>query len=111
MDVERKPGIPEVEVRPEEFPEIPEDVEAKESPQATKTKFDANVEDDNGRKILETPETRDVTITIPTEMEKIEQLSKGSTDDAITWWAKFYKRFVQQALKKGWQVIFGKTSH
>jgi hypothetical protein len=111
MDVERKPGISGVEEIPEQFPEIPEDVEAKESPQATKTKFDANVEDDNGRPILETPETREVTITIPTEMEKIEQLSKGSTDDSITWWAKFYVRSVAIALKKGWQVIFGKITH
>src|SRR3990167_11538880 len=100
MDIERKTGIPEVLERPEEFPEIPEDIEAKEGVKATKTTFDAKIEE-NGKPLVENPATREVTITIPAEMERIEKLSKGSADDSSTWWAAYFMRMVKQAVKKG----------
>lgn len=110
MDVERKPGLSDVEVRPEDFPEIPEEIEAKEGVKATKSSFDAKIEDQDGKPMVESPATKDVTITIPTEIEKIETLSKGSTDDSVTWWATYYLRKVKQALKNGWRIITGKPA-
>ncbi len=105
---EQKEGLP-VEVRPEEISEIPASVENKSVPGVTPTptQFKAQVNDDQGNPLIQTPQTQAVTIQIPQAPEALEKLARGSTDDSKTWWAASFLRMIKKAFHFGWQIITG----
>ena len=107
---EIKNGLP-VEHRAEEFPEVPVEVENKSlQPQPIPSQFKAQVTDDKGNPLIQTPQTQNVTVTIPTAQEALEKLAKGSTDDSGTWWAAWFLRLIKKAAHFGWRVVTGGTN-
>ncbi|MBI2103619.1 hypothetical protein HYT59_01300 [Candidatus Woesebacteria bacterium] len=86
-----------------ESPAIPEHIEkGGVSPRATQ--FTAQVSDDKGQPLIQTPASS-VTITLPADEEKLKTLSKGSVADAITWFARFWLRMIKKAAYLGWKVV------
>jgi len=97
-----------VEDRAEEFPEIPITVENKGVVVPTPSQFKAQVMDDSGKGLIGTPSTEPVTIELPGEKEQLSALSKGTPDEAITWFAAFWIRVFKKAVHFGWRVVTGR---
>jgi len=96
-----------VEDRAEEFPEIPVTVENKGVVVPTPSQFTAQVTDDKGRPLIGTPSTEPVTIELPGEKEQLSALSKGTPDEALTWFAASWMRVFKKAVIFGWRVVTG----
>jgi len=109
-DIERKESVKipeEVETIPDEI-EIPEDlrkIEKKEGIQTTKTQFTAQVSDDQGKPLTQSPPTQVVSIEIPQSEETLKDFSKGDTKDAKTWWAASFLRMIKKAVFYGWNIV------
>lgn len=104
---ERGP-IPEIEVRPDQFPDIPVEVENKQNPVTpTPTQFTAQVKSDQGQPLISTPNNSGVKITIPAAPAVLKEVAKGSIDETKTWSALYWIRMMGKAIMNGWQVIFG----
>lgn len=105
-DIERKekfPPPPEgVEIIPEEFPE---EVERKDGVKVVRSQITAKVTDDSGKPLITSPVTKTVSITIPADDQKLTSLSRGSTNDAITWFAMFWLRMIKKAIHFGWKIL------
>jgi len=86
---------------------VPEEVEKKDDPgiKATPSTFKAQVQDDQGNNLISTPETKTVSIELPKITSKLEELSKGSIDDSVTWFGRFWLRIVKKAVHFGWKII------
>jgi len=100
-----KPAVPkEVEHRPEEMPAVsPELKEA--GVQTTKAQVTAQVTDDSGRQLIQTPTSQNVTIQIPATEDQLEDWSHGSPASSLTWFAAFWLRLIKKAIHFGWKVV------
>ena len=54
-----------------------------------------------------TPAAPTITITIPASPQQLEDWSKGSPEDSITWFAFYWIRMIKKAFFYGWRVITG----
>lgn len=73
--------------------------------QVVPTHFQAQVTDDQGKPLIQTPKTRAVVITLPKAEDVLKEESKGSPDEAKTWLAKFWLRIIEKAKVFGWQIV------
>lgn len=96
----QKTGIIE---RPDTFPEKIE--KTVPGVQVVPTHFQAQVTDDQGNPLIQTPRTKKVVIELPKPKTVLEEESKGSPDEAKTWLAKFWLRVVEKAKVFGWRVV------
>lgn len=71
------------------------------------TNFTAQVTDDSGQNLTQSPATSSVTIQIPDDQAALEEKSKGSITDSVTWYAFFWLRLIKKALHRGWHVMVG----
>lgn len=109
-EVKNGSGVVEHQV---EFPEVPEDVEKKDSInqdqiKSTPNQFQPQVTDDAGNPLTQTPQSQNITITIPKPQDSLEKEAKGSQDDSGTWWAASFLRAIKKAVHFGWRVVTGK---
>ena len=100
VETEKEPVGPEVV----KIQEIPEEIEAKEGVTATKVHYTKQVKRDDGQPLTSSPSTKTVAITLPANDAKLLKLSKGSADEAITWWSRFWIRTKQKAVHFGWKI-------
>lgn len=106
---EVKNNLPVSEI-PQEFPEVPVEVENKSfQPQPVPTQFKAQVVDDKGAPLIQTPQNQVVTVQIPNDQVTLTSLAKGSTEDASTWSAAWFLRLIKKALHFGWNVVIGRS--
>ncbi len=84
-------------------PEIPPEIE-RVGVTPTQSQFTAQVSDDQGNPLLQTSQSN-VTITLPTDHESLEKLSKGSISDALTWMSAYFLRMIKKAVHFGWKVV------
>ena len=96
-----------LEERPEEI--SPLTIERKEVVTPTPSTFTQVVKGNNGKPLIQTPKTADVTIEIPNDQETLTSLAKGKVSDSITWFAAFWLRVIKKALYFGWRLIFKGT--
>lgn len=101
-----KPLVPEVEQRPEDMPEVSRELE-KAGVRTTKSQFTAQVTDDQGKQLTQSPATQVVTIQIPAAQAQLEDWSHGSPANSLTWFATFWLRLIKKALHFGWRVVTG----
>src|SRR3972149_12290451 len=99
-NVERGGGKPPVEEpivkeRPTDM-EVPPEIERGVSP--TPSQFKAQVSDDKGRPLIQTPQDPAVTIQVPATQQQLDDWAKGDPDNAITWFAVFWVRLIKKAL-------------
>jgi hypothetical protein len=102
-----RPEIPQVnEVKEAEFV-VPETLQQSGVKVIQKT-FTAQVKDDKGQPIIQTPPTQVITITPPADDTTLTNWSKGSITSSLTWLGMFWIRVIKKALHFGWQIIGGK---
>lgn len=95
---------------PKEVTEIPESPEVHEHIEKAgvstrPSQFTAQVTDDSGNQLIQTPKTKSVTITLPATKEQLVDWSKGSTESSLTWLAKFWLRMIKKAVHFGWRIV------
>jgi len=104
-DAERREPQPEAPEGVKEIiePEPPESL--KGVVQQVPSKFTAQVTDDQGQPLIQTPQTQ--TITVPATQQQLDDWSKGSPTNALTWFAVFWIRMVKKAFYFGWRLVSG----
>lgn len=106
-----------VQQAPEGVQEIPTKVEIpphleKAGVKATSDDFTAQVTDDSGQQLIQTPLTTQATVTIPADAEEaMADWKKQDPEESKTWWVAFWERFKKQALFFGKDVTRGGTSN
>ncbi|MGD8744514.1 MAG: hypothetical protein PVJ52_02885 [Candidatus Woesebacteria bacterium] len=106
---ERKEGKGEwVRERPTEVA-VPEHIEKKEGVQPRPSQFKAQVTDDSGQHLIHAPKTKTVTITLPADQGQLQNWSKGSPVESLTWFARFWLRMAKKALHFGWKSVSQKA--
>ncbi|MEK7061518.1 MAG: hypothetical protein AAB954_02555, partial [Patescibacteria group bacterium] len=68
--------------------------------------FQKQVKTDFGKLLIEVPgQGGKIKITIPRQPVELEQLSKGSISDSITWFAAFWIRMIKKAIYYGYNIF------
>ena len=99
-----RPEALQVQERPEEFPETIQQIQGAKVVQKT---FKAQVKDDTGAPLIQTPPTTVISITPPSDDVTLLAWSKGDTASAMTWLAAFWMRIIKKAMHFGWEVVVG----
>jgi hypothetical protein len=76
--------------------------------QTVPSQITAQVVDDNGQQMMQSPATQVVTITIPATQQQLADWTKGSATDSLTWLATFWVRLIKKAIHFGWRVVMKK---
>lgn len=102
-----KPQVSPAEGVIKEIPETPEVPSHLEQSGLTSrpTQITAQVSDDSGAPLIQTPVSQVVTITIPADQQQLADWSKGSPSDSLTWFAMFWLRMIRKAVHFGWKII------
>jgi hypothetical protein len=87
-----------------ETPEVPTHLE-QTGLSARPTQVTAQVNDDKGVPLIQTPANQVVSITIPANQQQLADWSKGSPSDSLTWFAVFWLRMIRKAIHFGWRMI------
>ena len=95
----------QIEFVPDEV--SPLTIERKEVVTPVPTQFTAQVTDDSGKPIIQTPTSTTPSIQVPDGVNNLTSASQGSTDDSGTWFAAFWLRMIKKALHFGWRVFTG----
>ena len=72
--------------------------------------FKAQVNDDKGSPIIQTPPTQVIAVTPPADQTTLTSWSKGSVGSSLTWLGTFWLRMLKKAMHFGWK-IFGKEQN
>lgn len=103
VEQEKTQSVPEdVKVVPETA-EIPREVE-QGGTKSIPTQVTAQVTDDTGQSMMQTPTTQTTTIQLPADDDDINSWTKGSMTDSITWLGIFWKRMIKKAKHFGWKI-------
>ncbi len=94
---------PEVETTAKETPEI----EASESGVVMQQPPAPVVSDQTQQQPAPTTSSPTITITVPATAQQLEDWSKGSPDDSLTWIAFFWMRMIKKAIFHGWNIVSG----
>lgn len=95
---------PEIQERAEDM-EITRDVELATGVTHHPTNFQAQVQDDQGQQLIQTPSNQTVTITIPATQQQLVVQSKGDITESVTWFALYWLRIIKKAAFHGWQTV------
>ncbi len=69
------------------------------------TNFQAQVQDDQGQQLIQTPQNKTITITIPANQTQLTNQSKGNISESVTWYALHWLRMIKMAAFKGWNTV------
>lgn len=97
-----RPEAPQMSERQEEFI-VPETLQSSGVKVVQKT-FKAQVTDDKGSPVIQTPPTQVITITPPSDTTTLTQQANGSVGASLTWLAAFWLRIIKKAMHFGWQI-------
>ena len=75
--------------------------------QVVQKTFKAQVKDDKGQSLIQTPPTQFIAVTPPADSTTLTTWSKGSVSSSLTWLGAFWMRVIKKALHFGWQVVGG----
>jgi hypothetical protein len=104
-EVPRPIEEPQVQEHVEEFPETIQQIQGVKVVQKN---FKAQVKDDKGAPIIQTPPAQVITtVQPPADTATLTKQAKGDTTSSATWLAAFWIRIVKKALHFGWQIISG----
>ena len=104
-DQEPQPQVPEgIEQREEEMPEPTPELQEM-GVRKVPGQVTAQVVDDTGAQLIQAPATQVVTITIPASAQQLDDWSKGSPSESLTWFAFFWLRLIKKAIHFGWRIV------
>lgn len=99
---------PQIVERKEEFV-VPETLQQATGVQVVQKNFKAQVRDDHGQPLIQTPPAQVIEIAPPADSETLEDWSKGSIDSSQTWLGVFWGRIIKKAIHFGWKIVGGGT--
>jgi len=104
------PEIPRPESQVQEIKEaefiVPENLQSS-GVKVVQKNFTAQVKNDQGQPLIQTPPTQVITVTPPGDDATLTSWSKGSITSSLTWLGAFWIRVVKKALHFGWQIVSG----
>lgn len=101
-----KPGQPEIqEINKEAEFIVPETLRQATGVQVVQKNFNAQVKDDHGTPLIQTPPTQVITIQPPADDATLSGWSKGSANSSLTWLGIFWIRIIKKALFFGWKIL------
>lgn len=99
-----KPEQPQIqEVKEAEFI-VPETLN-QSGVKVVQKNFTAQVKNDQGQPLIQTPPTQVVTIQPPADDTTLSGWSKGSISSSLTWLGMFWIRVIKKALYFGWHIL------
>lgn len=103
-----RPETSVVTEHPEEFPETIQQIQGAKVVQKT---FKAQVKDDSGKPVIQTPPAQVITtVQPPADEATLTETAKGDTTSGATWLAAFWLRVIKKALHFGWQIMGGQNN-
>ncbi len=96
-------GEPQVQERKEEFV-VPETIASTGVKVVQKT-FKAQVSDDKGNPVIQTPPTTVISVTPPADPATLTTWSKGDAVSPLTWLGVFWLRILKKAAHFGWTIL------
>ncbi len=94
---------PQIIEHPDQFPET---ISASTGVQVVQKNFTAQVNDNQGKPIIQTPPTQVITsVQPPANTQTLLKQSKGSVASSSTWRAAFWLRIIKKAMHFGWQIV------
>jgi hypothetical protein len=103
-----RPEVPQIREHAEEFPETIQQIQGAKVVQKT---FKAQVNDDSGKPLIQTPPAQVITVTPPADDKTLLAWSKGDTSSSLTWFAAFWVRIIKKAIHFGWKIVGGGSSN
>lgn len=100
-----RPEVPQITEHLEEFPETIQQIQGAQGVKIVQKNFKAQVQDDKGVPVIQTPPTQIITIQPPSDTPTLTQQAKGSKTSGATWLAAFWLRIIKKALHFGWKII------
>lgn len=97
-----RPEVPQVQERQEEFI-VPETLQGS-GIKVVQKNFKAQVKDDKGQAVVQTPPTQVISVTPPADDATLASQAKGSVSSSLTWLATFWIRVIKKAMHFGWQI-------
>ncbi len=67
--------------------------------------FKAQIKNDKGVPLIQTPPTQIITVAPPATQAVLTSWSKGPITSSISWLGMFWIRIIKKALHFGWQII------
>ena len=107
-----RPEVPESQVQEhvEEFPETIAQIQGAQGIKVVQKSFKAQVNDDKGNPLIQTPPTQVITIQPPFDQVTLTQQAKGNITSSATWLARFWLRVIKKAFHFGWKIVGGTTN-
>jgi hypothetical protein len=102
-----RPGEPQVEEINKEAEFVVPETLKQSGVQVVQKTFKAQVKDDKGQPLIQTPPTQVITIQPPADDTTLTTWSKGSVSSSLTWLGVFWIRVIKKAIHFGWQVVGG----
>lgn len=99
--------FPQIQERQEEF--IVDEALKNAGAQVVQKTFKAQVRDDKGIPLIQTPPAQVITVSPPTDSATLAKQAKGSVSSSLTWLAAFWLRVIKKALHFGWRVVGGQN--
>lgn len=99
-----RPEVPQIKEKPEEFV-IPETLQQSTGVQVVQKNFKAQVKDDSGVPLIQTPPTQVIQITPPANDTVLQSWSKGSITSSQSWLGMFWLRIIKKAIALGWRIV------
>jgi len=97
-----QPGLDEVKTIPQTI-EIPEHIE-KGGVTPVQHQVTAQVTDDSGQPLIQSPATQNITVQIPATDDQLTDWSKGDISESLTWYGMFWLRIKLKALALGKKI-------
>ncbi len=72
---------------------------------AVQKNFTAQVKNDKGVPLIQTPPTQVITVAPPAPRTTLISWAKGPITSSLTWLAAFWLRVLKKAFHFGWQVV------
>lgn len=96
----------QIQERAEEFV-VPETLQQSTGIQGKPKNFTAQVKNDKGQPIIQTPPTKVITVSPPAAGPVLVKWGKGPINLSLSWLGLFWVRILKKAAHFGWQVVRG----
>ena len=106
--VEHEPIPKDIDRRTDEMV-VPEYIE-KAGVSPTQKQFNQRVMGDDGDDLVQSPATKSPVIEIPRTQEELEEISKGKSTEAKTWFGVYWFRMIKKAIHFKWKRVFNNTT-
>jgi hypothetical protein len=100
MEVRAEPNF-----KVEAYPPVVDETLKNTGVQTVQKTFKSQISDDKGAPIIQTPATKVITVSPPSDSVTLGQQAKGDTSNSLTWLAAFWLRILKKALHFGWKII------